>query len=76
MAEIQIGFGAIVEHVNLAMLVGRHGSRVDVEVRIEFLGDDLEAPMLEKSPQRGAGEPFAERRDHAAGDKDVFHVTG
>ena len=35
-AEIEIGFGAIVSYKNFAVLKRRHRSRIDVDVRIEF----------------------------------------
>ena len=35
-SEIEIRLRTVVEHVDLAVLVGTHGARVDVEIRVEF----------------------------------------
>ena len=75
MAEIQIRFRAVVEHVNLPMLIGTHRARINVEIRIELLQGHLEPPVLKESAQRRGREPFAERTHHAAGDKNVFHFN-
>ena len=37
MAQVEVGFRAVVGDVNLAVLVRAHRPRVDVDVRIEFL---------------------------------------
>ena len=36
-SEVQIGFAAVIEHVDFAVLVGAHRSGIDVDVGIEFL---------------------------------------
>src|SRR5271163_1704899 len=72
MAEVEIGLGAVVQHVDFAVLVRAHGAGIDVEVRIEFLQPNSQAAMLEQHADRGAREPFAERADDAAGDEDVL----
>ena len=36
MAEVEIGLGAIVGDENLAVLIGTHGPRVDIEIRVEL----------------------------------------
>ena len=48
MPEIEIGLGAIVGHIDLAVLVGAHGARIDIQVRIELAQPDLIAPGLKK----------------------------
>ena len=55
------------------MLVGVHRARIDVEVGVELLQRDLEAAVFEQRAQRGRRQALAQRTDHAAGDKDVFH---
>ncbi len=44
--EVEVGFGAIVEDINLAVLKRAHRARIDIEVRIKFLDAHLEPPHL------------------------------
>ena len=46
--QVQISFRAVVEDVDLSVLVGRHGSGIDIEVGVELLDGDLEATMFEQ----------------------------
>ena len=39
-AEVEVGLGAVVEDVDLAVLVGAHGAGVDVDVGVELLEPD------------------------------------
>ena len=41
MAQIEIGFAAVVGNIDLAMLKWVHGPRIDVEIGIEFEHGDL-----------------------------------
>ena len=69
MAEIEIGLGAIVGHIDFAMLIGRHRAGIDVEIRIELADADRIATRLKQCGQRGGHQALAKRRDHAAGDE-------
>ena len=73
MAEVEIGFSAIIQHVDFTVLIGAHCAGIDVEVRIEFLERDFESAIFEQSAERCSSEAFAKGTDHAAGYKDVFH---
>ena len=42
-AQVEVGFGAVLGDKDLAMLIGGHGARVDVEVRIQLHGGDADA---------------------------------
>ena len=61
MAEIEIGLGAVVGDVDLAMLVGRHRPRIDVEIGIELAQADLVAARLQQRRERGGHEALAKR---------------
>jgi hypothetical protein len=37
MAEVEIGLGAVVGDIDLAVLIGRHRARIDVEIGSSFL---------------------------------------
>ncbi len=47
MAEIEVGFCPIVCYENLSVLIGRHGSWIDVDVGIELHQGDREASGFE-----------------------------
>ena len=76
MAEVEVGLGAVVEDVHFAVLVGAHGARVDVQVRVELLDADLEAAAFEQGAEGGGGEAFAEGGDDASGDENILHGKG
>ena len=73
MAEVEVGLRAVVEHIDLAVLVGRHRAGIHVEIGIEFLHQRRQAAMLEQRADGCRGEAFAEGGDDAAGDENVFH---
>ncbi len=72
MAKVQIGLGAVVQDVNLSMLVRAHRSWVDVNVGVELLESNPQASAFEQHADRGACEPLAQRTDHSARYKDVL----
>jgi hypothetical protein len=59
MAEIEIGLGPIVEHINFAVLEGVHRPWIDIQIRIEFLKDDAQAAQFEKRTERSRRQAFA-----------------
>ena len=72
-AQVEVGLGAVVGDVDLAVLVGAHRARIDVDVRVELLQADLVAVAFEQRADRGGGQALAERRHHAAGERsEVF----
>ena len=76
-AQVEVGLGAVVGDEDLAVLVGRHRPRVDVDVRVELEDGDLETPRLEQAADAGGGDAFAERGGHASGHKDILrHGSG
>jgi hypothetical protein len=46
MAQVQVGFRAVLGNENLAVLEGAHGAGVNVNVRVKFLDGDLIPPRL------------------------------
>src|SRR5207244_10285845 len=71
-AEVEVGLSPVVKDEHLAVLEGVHGARVDVDVRVQLLEGDLEAPGLEEAGQRGGGDALAEARCGPAGHEDVL----
>src|SRR5207342_571415 len=48
MAEVEVGLRAVVGDEHLAVLVGRHRARIDIEVGVEFAQPYLVAARLQK----------------------------
>ncbi len=61
MAEVQVSLGPVVGYIALSVLVRVQGSRVYVDVGIEFLNGDTQAACLQKFGQRGRDDSFAQR---------------
>ncbi len=72
MAQVEVGLGAVVQDVDLAVLVRVHRAGIDVDVRVELLQADAEASPFQQHADGCGGETFAERADHAAGDEDML----
>jgi len=69
MTEIEIGFRPVVGDENLAVLVGTHGARINVDVRIHLEHRHFEAPAFQQRADRCRRKAFAQRRNHATGDE-------
>src|SRR5262245_20485505 len=72
MTEVQVGLGAVVGHVDLAMLKRRHCAGIDIYVRIEFHQRDLQPARFEQGADRSRGNAFAEAADYSSGDENIF----
>ena len=59
MAEIEIGFRAVVGDEHLAVLVGRHGAGIDVDIGVELAQPDLIAARLQQRAERRGRETLA-----------------
>ncbi len=60
MAEVEIGFGAVVGDEYLAVLIGAHGPWIDIEIGVELAQAHAEPARLEQRSERCRGEPLAE----------------
>ena len=59
MAEVEIGLGAVVGDEDLAVLIGRHGARIDVEIGVELAQPDLVAARLQQRAERRGSQTLA-----------------
>ena len=75
-AEVEVGLAAVVGDEHLAVLEGVHRAGVDVDVRVELLHGDPEAPGLQQPTERGGGEPLAERAATPPVTKMCFAIAG
>ena len=73
-AEIEIGFGAVVGDENFAVLIRRHRAGINVQVGIALLEGDAEAAAFQQAAHRSRRNAFSERRNHAAGNEDVLRA--
>ena len=71
-AEVEVGLGAVVGDEDFAVLEGRHGAGVDVEVGVKLHEVDLESAGFEEAADGGCGETLAERRHDSASYEDVL----
>ena len=71
-ADVEVGFGPVLGDEHLTVLERVHGSRINVEVRVEFLHGHLQSAGGQQLPETAGGQALAKRRDHATGDKDVL----
>ncbi len=58
-AQVEVGFGAVVGDKDLAVLEGRHGSGIDVEVGVELHHVDAEAAAFKQAADGGRCETLA-----------------
>ena len=73
--QVEVGFRPVLGYEDLAVLVRGHRSRVDVDVRVELLDPDGEAPAHEKPAYRRRGYPLPQRGDDSPGYEDVAGMT-
>ena len=73
-AQVEVGFRAVVGDENLAVLIRVHRAGINVDVGIKLLHGDLEPAALEQPPQRGRRDALAQRGNHAARHKNKLGV--
>ena len=71
-AEVEVGFAAVPGDEDLAMLVGRHGAGVNVEVGVELDDGNGKPLAFEDAPDGGDADALADGADHAPGHEDVL----
>ena len=72
MPEIQIRFRTVFRDIYLSVLIGAHSARVNIDIRIELLGCNLQPPGFQK-PAKGSGcNPLPKAGHDTARNKDVF----
>ena len=60
MAKVEVGLRAVVGHIDLAVLIGRHRARIDVQIGIELADADRITARLQESRKAGRHETLAE----------------
>jgi hypothetical protein len=57
-AEVEVGFDAVVGDVHFAVLVGAHGAGVDIEIRIHLQHADAQPAAMSRRPMEAAVMPL------------------
>ena len=66
-AEVEVGLGTVFSHEYLAVLVGRHRPRIDVEIGIHLERCDGESSRGEDATEGSGSDAFAERGSDPSG---------
>src|SRR5690606_4255891 len=74
--KVQVGLRSVVGDEYFPVLIRAHRSRVDVDVRVEFLNGHFQPSIFEQPAQGRRRNPFSERRHNPAGDENVFGHNG
>ena len=56
--QIEVGFRAVLRHINLSVLIRTHCARVHVDVRVHFLSRHFQPARFEQPPDRSHGDAF------------------
>ena len=72
-SEIEVGFSAVIGNENFSVLDRVHGTRIDVDVRIEFLHGNFVAAGFQKTSQGCGSDSLSETGNNTASDEDVFY---
>ena len=75
MAEIEVGFSAVLRYKNFSMLIGVHRPRIDIQIRIKLLIDNRKPSAFQQKSDRCGGNAFPKGRNNPAGNKNKtsFH---
>src|SRR5262249_26093821 len=71
MPKIKIRLGPVIRDEDFSMLVRRHRAGIDIEIWVKLAQPNSVSARLEQGSESCGGKTFAERGNHAAGDKDV-----
>ena len=71
-ADVEVGFGAVLGDEHLTVLERVHGARIHVEVGIQLLHGDLQATRGEELTEATGGEPLAQRGGHTTTDEEML----
>ena len=69
-AQVKVGFRAVVGDIHLAVLERAHGARIHVQIRVKLHHGDAQTTRLKDGGKRGSGNTLAKRRHHAPGNKE------
>ncbi len=71
-AQVQVGLRPVVGDEHLPVLIGAHGAGVHVEIGVQLLHLDPQAPLLQQTAQAGRRNALAQAGHHTAGDENIL----
>ena len=71
-AQVEVRFSAVVGDEDFPVLERAHGTRIHVQIGIEFLTGYFQSAAFQKTTNGGRGNAFTERRYHPASHEYVF----
>ena len=74
MAQVQIGFRAIIGDIHFAVLIRTHRPGINVQIGIALLEGNSETPAFEQAANRRRGDAFAKGGNHTAGYKNILRT--
>src|SRR3546814_1879373 len=63
MAQVEVGLRPVVGHIDLAVLIGRHRPRIDVQIGIELANPHAKSPRLQQGREACRHQTFAKRSE-------------
>ena len=72
MPQIKVCLSTVLGNKDLTVLIGRHGSRVDIQVRVKLLTEDTDLPAFKKGAHGSGSDTLANRTNYATSNEDIF----
>ena len=72
--EVEVGFRAVFCDIDLAVLIGAHGTGVDVDIWVELLSGDFETSCFKEASEGSGGDTLTEAGDDTACDEDILSL--
>lgn len=66
-AKVQVHFPSIIQDKHFTMFERREGPSINIDVRVNFDGCDMEAAVLKDGPNRAGDDSFADPTDDTSG---------
>jgi hypothetical protein len=74
MTQIQIRFGSVIRHKDLAMLKGTHGPRIHIQIRIKFLDEYFVSTGFHNRSDGGCCNAFPQAAAYTPCDNDELRT--
>ena len=73
-SQVKVGLGTVFSDITLAVLVWVERTRINIDIRVEFLDGYLQTPCLKKLCERCGNDALSERGCDTACDENVLCV--
>ena len=71
-SQVKVGFCAVLSHIDFAVLIGTHGSGVNIDVWVQFLRGHLQPSRFQQTPQRCCCDTFTQTGHNAARHENIL----